>query len=52
MKKNINFTFVTFGDSKDEDIVRDYNVIPIINITKILNNKILTFFNHYSLHIE
>ena len=43
-EKNINFTFVTFGDSKDEDIVRDYNVIPYYKYNKILNNKILTFF--------
>ncbi|MAV56711.1 MAG: hypothetical protein CMI79_04200 [Candidatus Pelagibacter sp.] len=43
-EKKINFTFVTFGNSKDEDIVKDFNVIPYYKYNKIFNSKILTFF--------
>tara|TARA_B100001250_G_scaffold99127_2_gene83290 strand:- start:11408 stop:12526 length:1119 start_codon:yes stop_codon:yes gene_type:complete len=43
-EKKVNFTFVTFGDSKDEEIVKDFNVIPYYKYNKILSNKALTFF--------
>ena len=43
-EKKINFTFVTFGGSKDEEIVKNFNVIPYYKYNKILKNKVLTFF--------
>ena len=43
-EKKIDFTFVTFGDSKDEEIVKDFEVIPYYKYNKILRSKTLTFF--------
>jgi len=43
-EKKIDFTFVTFGDSKDEEIVKDFKVIPYYKYNKMLKSNILTFF--------
>ena len=43
-EKKINFTFVTFGNSKDEDIVKDFNVIPYYKYNKICVKNIPSNF--------
>lgn len=43
-EKEVNFTFVTFGDSRDQEIIKDFKVIPYYKYNKMLNSKILTFF--------
>lgn len=43
-EKKINFTFVTFGNSKDREIIKDFNVIPYYKYNKVLRSKVLTFF--------
>ena len=51
-EKKINFTFVTFGNSKDEDIVKDFNVIPYYKYNKIFNNYLMTFFSVFQFAYE
>ena len=51
-EKKIDFTFVTFGDSKDEEIVEDFKVIPYYKYNKILRSKALTFFSITTIFIQ
>ena len=39
----VNITFVTYGDESDEELVDEFNVIPIYKFIKKRNNKFLEY---------
>ena len=46
-KYGIDFTFVTYGDEKDfkyKNLIDDLEIIPIYNLIKYSNNKLIRLF--------
>ena len=43
----VNITFVTYGDESDEQLVDEFNVIPIYKFIKKRNNKFLEYLQSF-----
>jgi len=41
---NVNFTFISYGNVEDINLVKDFDVIPYYKYNKYLKSRILTFF--------
>ena len=44
-EKKIRFTFVSFGDSEDTELINDFNVIPFYKYNIPANGKLKNLFN-------
>ena len=51
-EKKIRFTFVSFGDSEDTELINDFNVIPFYKYNIPANGKLKNLFNEDKLIIN